>query len=607
MGISNEKITIEFEVFKTGTHTDSEGDTQEWSSDDIQNIVKTYNERLTADPGAEAPIVKGHPETDDPAYGWVKSLKVDGDKIVAMAELSPEFADEVKNELYKKVSIALYPDMMLRHIGFLGAAQPAVKGLEPVKFGNADKGYKTIFFTEASPAKIVKPNVKNTKFEDVPAGTTIETVKAAQLERSKLYGISPKDGIGYIEKPSVYSALTDDQFADPVNYLYPINDKANWISSWKLFDNWESRDTYKLIEKQVIMARFYTAGEALKIPFEEAKIYFSEFTIALNDKLKRDKPAIYSEYAIDDFGDPVHFRFPLKSKSDVKASIAIWSRDNVYSQYSESEQQYIASRLIRAAQNNGMNLTPGTWAYVEIPAEKLTKNQLLDMVKQTENKNLFTNSGVMTMDEYIKALSAFLVQKLSEAANQELATQLQAWVDEYVAQNPMTPSGDAGTPPAAEGMTASEPQIPAAFAERMAKLEKENRGMKFNDYVSGLMRDNARVTPAMKDSLLNLLEATYDKNYEFSENGKTKSTNVQDMLKQFINLMPKNVEFSEQATGERYAGKQKNTGVILPDSMIVDTDREELHNKTLKYMEEQKKLGVIIDYVNALNHICNNQ
>lgn len=128
------------EVFKTGTHTDSAGNSAEYNQEDLSQIADNYNEALTKDSSAIAPIVKGHPKTNDPAYGWVEKLKVNGNKLLAkLKDIVPEFAEEVQAGRYRKVSIALYPSNLLRHIGFLGAIAPAVKGLEPVSFSeNAD-------------------------------------------------------------------------------------------------------------------------------------------------------------------------------------------------------------------------------------------------------------------------------------------------------------------------------------------------------------------------------------------------------------------------------------------------------------------------------------
>ncbi len=138
------------EVFKTGKHTDANGNSAEYTANDIEQIAAKYNESVESDNSSVAPIVKGHPKTDDPAYGWVERLKVTGEKLLAkVKDIVPEFAEEVKAGRFKKVSIALYPGNMLRHIGFLGAMAPAIKGLEPVAF--EDKGEYLEFANESQP------------------------------------------------------------------------------------------------------------------------------------------------------------------------------------------------------------------------------------------------------------------------------------------------------------------------------------------------------------------------------------------------------------------------------------------------------------------------
>jgi hypothetical protein len=85
----------------------------------------------------EAPVVIGHPKMNAPAYGWVQTLKREGEFLLArFKQLVPEFLDMIKRGLFKKRSIAVYPDGTLRHVGFLGAMPPAVKGLRDVDFGN---------------------------------------------------------------------------------------------------------------------------------------------------------------------------------------------------------------------------------------------------------------------------------------------------------------------------------------------------------------------------------------------------------------------------------------------------------------------------------------
>ena len=120
----------EFEIFKAGTHTSSNGTTKDYSIKDLEFIASSYNPAEN-----EAPIVIGHPADNSPAYGWIESLKVVGDKLLAKPkEVIKEFSEAVKQGLYKKRSISLDKDGKLRHVGFLGGAAPAVKGLADIQF-----------------------------------------------------------------------------------------------------------------------------------------------------------------------------------------------------------------------------------------------------------------------------------------------------------------------------------------------------------------------------------------------------------------------------------------------------------------------------------------
>lgn len=126
------------EVFKAGEHTDASGQIHTFDTASLERIAERYNEHLQRKPASIAPIVKGHPQSDSPAYGWVERLARRGDKLLAkIKEIEHNFYDELKNGRYKKVSIALYPDLLLRHIGFLGASQPAVKDLALAKFDDS--------------------------------------------------------------------------------------------------------------------------------------------------------------------------------------------------------------------------------------------------------------------------------------------------------------------------------------------------------------------------------------------------------------------------------------------------------------------------------------
>lgn len=134
-----------FEIFRPGKHIATNGATFTFTEADLKATAAAY------DPAKhEAPIVVGHPKNDGPAYGWAKSLSF-GDTLQAEPDqVDPAFAEMVGAGRFKKISAAFYaPDApqnpvpgvyYLRHIGFLGAQPPAVKGLKNASFSDADKG-----------------------------------------------------------------------------------------------------------------------------------------------------------------------------------------------------------------------------------------------------------------------------------------------------------------------------------------------------------------------------------------------------------------------------------------------------------------------------------
>jgi len=129
----------EVEVMKVGTFTDSAGRKHVFTRERLDQIAASY------DPGFhEAPHVVGHPKDNAPAYGWVKALRRDGDSLIAGGDLQPEFEEMVKRGLFKKRSASFYNDLggkgfYLRHVAWLGAQPPAVKGLKDAAFAEGDE------------------------------------------------------------------------------------------------------------------------------------------------------------------------------------------------------------------------------------------------------------------------------------------------------------------------------------------------------------------------------------------------------------------------------------------------------------------------------------
>lgn len=123
------------EIFRTGRHTDSSGNTAEFTAEMLDSAAILYNTSVSGDESSRAPIVKGHPADDSPAFGYVERLARRGDKLFAQAQnLSVEIIDDLRTGRFTRISSAFYPDMKLRHVGLLGGAAPAVNGLRIHEF-----------------------------------------------------------------------------------------------------------------------------------------------------------------------------------------------------------------------------------------------------------------------------------------------------------------------------------------------------------------------------------------------------------------------------------------------------------------------------------------
>ena len=131
-----------FEIFRAGRHVSMAGEALTFSAEDLVRAASVYDPRLR-----EAPVIIGHPASEAPAYGWIASLAhASGRLTAAPRNVDPAFAELVRARRFAKVSACFYrpnepsnpsPGVWyLRHVGFLGAQPPAVKGLDPVRFAS---------------------------------------------------------------------------------------------------------------------------------------------------------------------------------------------------------------------------------------------------------------------------------------------------------------------------------------------------------------------------------------------------------------------------------------------------------------------------------------
>ena len=156
------------EVFRPGRFTPMQGAPIEFSAADLAALAAAYD----AD-AAPAPAVVGHPAIDAPAYAWARGFAFDEARqrlTATLGDIAPEFAEAVAAGRYRKISLSLFaPDApnnprpgvwYPKHIGFLGAAAPAVSGLKPVQFA-AEDGALTFEFADATALRDVASLFRN--------------------------------------------------------------------------------------------------------------------------------------------------------------------------------------------------------------------------------------------------------------------------------------------------------------------------------------------------------------------------------------------------------------------------------------------------------------
>lgn len=140
-------------IFRAGTHRDQKGRPYTFSEGDLAAIAAGYDPAVH-----QAPHVLGHPKDDAPAWGWTKGLEVENGVLYETREqVDPAFAEAVDAGRYKFRSASFYEpndpanptpgSWHLKHVGWLGAQPPAVKGLGPAfSEGDASEG---VTFAEA--------------------------------------------------------------------------------------------------------------------------------------------------------------------------------------------------------------------------------------------------------------------------------------------------------------------------------------------------------------------------------------------------------------------------------------------------------------------------
>ena len=135
------------ELIPVGTHVDSKGTKVTFTDADFAQAIANTDVSTDA-----VPIVIGHPKETSPAYGWGKDFKVENGRMYGLfRDVNTDFAEAVEKKSYPNRSISLGRNdkgLYIKHVGFLGGAAPAIKGMAEIQF-NEDASEQVFEFNQA--------------------------------------------------------------------------------------------------------------------------------------------------------------------------------------------------------------------------------------------------------------------------------------------------------------------------------------------------------------------------------------------------------------------------------------------------------------------------
>jgi hypothetical protein len=276
------------ELFRAGDY----GDKGSYSTADIDKMVANYDSSKH-----EAPVVMGHPEHDAPAYGWVESLKRSGSMLLGKLKQVPDgFARLVDEGRFKKRSISFYrgdKGPSLRHVGFLGAMPPEVKGLADVKLASFSAGeFEAIEFKEEEamqPDEIKKSFMESLKEffgELMPKKTDGDQAKAieaavtaatAKMEQKFTELSTQLENEKKARETAAAAAGTQTQSAFAEKQIQRVKDKKRWLPA---FDKMGLPLIFAELAKVETKISF---GEGDKKAEKPAAEVFADFMISLGE------------------------------------------------------------------------------------------------------------------------------------------------------------------------------------------------------------------------------------------------------------------------------------------------------------------------------------
>jgi hypothetical protein len=277
------------ELFRAGDY----GDKGAYTESDIDQMVASY------DPAKhEAPVVIGHPEHNAPAYGWVEALRRVGSVLMGkLKQVQPQFEELVRKGLFKKRSISFYvtpSGPALRHVGFLGAMPPEVKGLADVKLASFSAGaFQAIDFKEddvdgTEISRSITQSLKEffselfkgkkvVELSDADQAKALETAMAAVIKPLQDQHTKLQQEFAEYKKTVETSAATHSQTTFAEKQVQRVKDAKRWIPA---FDKMGLSQIFGELAKATAKVSFGEGDKKVeKLPAEA----FADFMIGLGE------------------------------------------------------------------------------------------------------------------------------------------------------------------------------------------------------------------------------------------------------------------------------------------------------------------------------------
>jgi len=263
---------------------------QEWPG------VRVYLEeelQKSAETLVGKPLLLDHERVLD---GEVLAARYEDGRVEYVARLDDsEIVEKVKNHEIKHCSVEYKWDMLQRVNGV------APRGIEFIGLSLLERYEPGDPFSSVEVWEAMIRKLKEAEHLTPPNPVGSETVKTlseqedereklrkAQQERSEKYGITPKEG-GHLTKPEEYKDIPDDQFADPVNYRYPI-DPEHVRAALTYFNQADSRSAggYSHEEQAKIMAKIITAalGNGIEVRYQPLDTVYRDLPESPKKKLQ---------------------------------------------------------------------------------------------------------------------------------------------------------------------------------------------------------------------------------------------------------------------------------------------------------------------------------